>query len=288
LATKLDDSPLSYRQQGSEDWTPRNYDKKYHGTVSLREALAYSYNVSTARLGLQLGISEVMTNLERLGLERSLPGYASSLLGANSLSPFEVAQIYQTIASGGFRTSLKSIREILTAEGEPLQRYPLNVEQVIDSESAYLISTAMQDVIRLGTARRLRDFLPLKLNVAGKTGTTDDFRDSWFSGITGDRLAVVWIGRDDNQSTGLTGASGAMTVWGTMMADLAPQPLVLPEPENIEQVWIDPESGLRSARGCSNAVRLPFVRGSAPTETAPCGSESMGQSIKGWLERILK
>lgn len=288
LVTKLDDSPLRYRQQGSEDWTPGNYDKKFHGTVSLREALAHSYNVSTARLGLQLGVSNVMTNLERLGLERNIPGYASSLLGTNSLSPLEVAQIYQTIASGGFRTSLKSIREILTAEGEPLQRYPLNVEQVIDSESSYLINTAMQDVIRLGTAQRLRDFLPLELNIAGKTGTTDDFRDSWFSGITGDRLAVVWVGRDDNQPTGLSGASGAMTVWGTMMADLDPQPLILPEPENIEQIWIDSESGLRSARGCRNAVKLPFVSGSAPTETAPCGSESMGKSIKGWLERMFK
>lgn len=288
LVTRLDDSPLLLQQQGTEDWAPKNYDKKFHGSVPLYEALAHSYNVSTARLGLQLGVSKVMTNLKRLGLERNLPEYASSLLGSNSLSTLEVAQIYQTIASGGFRTSLKSIREILTAEGKPLQRYPLNVEQVIDSESSYLISVAMQDVVRQGTARRLKNYFQNELNIAGKTGTTDDFRDSWFSGITGDRLAIVWIGRDDNQSMGLTGASGAMTVWGEMMAKLDPQPLILPEPENIEQIWIDSVSGLRSGRGCKNAVLLPFIIGSGPTETVPCGSDSIGNSIKGWLERILK
>lgn len=288
LVTRLDDSPLVLQQAGTEDWAPQNYDMKFHGEVPLLDALANSYNVSTARLGLELGISQVMTNLKRLGLERDLPEYASSMLGSNSLSPLEVTQIYQTIASGGFNASLKAIREILTAEGEPLQRYPLNVEQVIDGAPPYLVTVAMQDVVRQGTARGLKSYLPASLDIAGKTGTTDDFRDSWFSGITGDRLAVVWVGRDDNQPTGLTGAIGAMTVWGEMMASLDPEPLILPEPDNIEQVWIDSVSGLRSAEGCRDAVKLPFIIGSAPAQTAPCESRSLGKSIKGWVERIFK
>ncbi|MEJ2700725.1 MAG: penicillin-binding protein 1B, partial [Desulfuromonadales bacterium] len=139
---------------------------------------------------------------------------------------------------------------------------------------------------RDGTGRRLSDYLPQDLDIAGKTGTTDDYRDSWFAGFTGDRLAVVWVGRDDNEPTGLTGAAGAMTVWGKMMAGLDPQPLILPRPDSIKQVWVDRTSGLLSDQGCRDAVELPFIAGSAPTESAPCGPHSLGKSIKGWFERI--
>jgi penicillin-binding protein 1B len=223
-----------------------------------------------------------------LGVERDLPGYASSVLGVNSLSPLEVTQIYQTLASGGFRTPLRAIREVLTAQGDPLQSYPLNIEQVVDPAPLYLLTVAMQDIVHGGTARGLSAYLPKNLDIAGKTGTTNEFRDSWFAGFTGDRLAVVWVGRDDNQPAGLTGASGAMTVWGDMMASLSPQPLVVPHPEKIEYAWIDPASGLLSADWCQDAVRLPFITGSVPTEAAPCGPPPMGRSIRGWFKRIFE
>ncbi len=288
LASRLDDSELVLKQAGTDDWAPENYDQKFHGQVPLRDALIHSYNLATVRLGLDLGVPEVMANLRRLGVERELPVFASSLLGANGMSPLEVAQIYQTLAGGGFRAPLRAIREVLTAEGEPLQRYPLNVEQVVDPASLFLLTVAMQAVVREGTGEGLVHYLPLELGVAGKTGTTDEFRDSWFAGFTGDRLAVVWVGRDDNQPAGLTGAAGAMTVWGEMMAGLDPEPLILPEPETVERVWIDGPSGRRSDAGCRDAVELPFVLGSAPTERAPCRQRSLGKSIKSWLERIFQ
>lgn len=286
LATLLDDSPLVLRQKGTADWAPQNYDQEFHGEVPLRTALANSYNVATVRLGLEIGIARVMANLQRLGLERELPEFASSLLGVNDLSPLEVAQVYQTIAAGGFRTPLRAIDAVLIADGKPLQRFPLNVEQQIDAASLHLLTTAMQDVVREGTARALVHYLPAELAVAGKTGTTDDHRDSWFAGFTGNRLAVAWVGRDDHQPTGLTGASGAMTVWGELMANLDTEPLTLPEPENVERVWIDPASGLRSRKGCPDAVELPFIAGSAPTESAPCGPGLLGDSFKGWFKRV--
>lgn len=286
LATLLDDSPLVLQQTGTADWDPQNYDKKSHGQVPLRTALVNSYNLSTVRLGLTIGVNQVMDNLHRMGVDRELTAYASSLLGANALSPIEVTQVYQTIAAGGFRTPLKAIREVLTADGEPLKRYSLEVEQVIDPTSLYLLTVALQDVVREGTARGLAAFLPADLQVAGKTGTTDDFRDSWFAGFAGDRLAVVWVGRDDDQPTGLTGAAGAMTVWGNMMAGLDPEPLILPEPDGIERIWIDPASGLLSDRGCPDAIELPFVTGSAPTESASCRPRSVGKSIKNWFKRM--
>jgi penicillin-binding protein 1B len=210
------------------------------------------------------------------------------MLGSNALSPLEVTQVYQTLASGGFRTPLSAIREVLSATGEPLQRYPLKVEQKCAPAPVYLLTNAMQEVVREGTARSLAQFLPPGLAVAGKTGTTDDYRDSWFAGFTGDRLAVVWVGRDDNEPTGLSGATGALGVWGEMMVALDPEPLLLPEPENIERVWIDAGSSQRSEEGCRDAVEWPFIIGSAPTEYAPCDPESTGRAIKGLFERIFR
>ena len=287
LATLLDDSPLDVKQPGAADWTPQNYDRQFRGQVPLREALVNSYNVADGQArpepGRAPGHGQPAADSGWSGSCRSIP---SSLLGANALSPLEVTQVYQTIAGGGFRTPLHAIRAVLTAEGKPLQRYPLKVEQEIEPAPLYLLTAAMQDVVREGTARRLSDYLPQDLDIAGKTGTTDDFRDSWFAGFTGDRLAVVWVGRDDNKPTGLTGAAGAMTVWGKMMAGLDPQPLILPQPDSIRQVWVDTASGLLSDRGCRDAVELPFIAGSAPTQSAPCGPRSLGKSIKGWFERI--
>ena len=288
LATLLDDSPLVWRERGAPDWEPRNYDKTFHGKVPLYSALANSYNVSAARLGLSLGVRKVMDNVQRLGIDRNLNAFASSLLGADGLSPFEVAQLYQPLASGGFRLPLRSIREVLTADGQPLQRFSLSVQQVIDPGPAFLTTTALQYVVREGTADGLSRYLPPDLQIAGKTGTTNDLRDSWFAGYTGDRLAVVWIGRDDNQPINMTGASGAMTVWGDMMAKLDPEPLQPPQPDNIELAWTDPANGLKADENCQNAKLLPFIRGSVPTETSPCVSQAPSEPIKSWFKRLFE
>jgi penicillin-binding protein 1B len=286
LATPLDDSRLVLRQRGTEDWEPQNYDKQFHGEVPLRLALAHSYNVSTARLGLAVGVERVVARLERLGVDRPLPAHAASLLGANELSPFEVTQVYQTLADGGFRTPLRAIREIVTADGKPLQRYALSVEQVAGPAPVYLLTRALQDVVREGTATGLSQYLAPDLTLAGKTGTTDGLRDSWFAGFSGDRVAVVWVGRDDNQPTGLTGASGAMTVWGGLMARLDPEPVVPLQPENIELAWIDPATQLRGDRNCDGAVELPFIAGSAPRDSAPCAGAV--SKTKSWLRRLFE
>lgn len=270
LVTPLDDSPLVWKQRGTTDWKPKNYDNKFHDKVQLRTALAHSYNVSTARLGIDLGIDTILDKLPKFGIERRPAPFASSLLGAFELSPMEVTQLYQTFADGGFRTPLRAIREIVTAEGKPLQRYPLNVEQVAQPAPVYLLTAALQGVVREGTAQSMTNWLPEDLHVAGKTGTTDDLRDTWFAGYTGDHVAVVWVGRDDNKSTGLTGASGAMTVWGEMMKNIQPEPLQPVVPEDIELVNVDPLTGLHNSEDCKSALSMPFIKGSAPTEIAPC------------------
>ena len=202
---------------------------------------------------------------------------------------------YICATSSGFRSPLRAIREVTTQEGRPLTRYPLAVEQVFAPEPIYLLSAAMQDVVREGTAQGLNRFLAAEIGAAGKTGTTDEQRDAWFAGFTGDRLAVVWVGYDDNRAARLAGASAALPIWGDMMAALAPEPLALAKPEGIELVWIDPQSGLRGGTSCPGASEVPFVQGSAPSERAPCSGamdaavEAVGQTVekaKSWLERL--
>jgi len=295
LLTPIDDGPFVWKSRGAPDWEPANYDRKFHGAVPLRVALAQSYNVATARLGTELGLERVLANVRRLGVERELQPFASALLGATDLSPLEVAQMYLTIASGGWRAPLRAIREVTTQEGRPLQRYPLAVEQAFAPEPMYLLTAAMQDVVREGTAQGLKNFLPPELAVAGKTGTTDEQRDAWFAGFTGDRLGVVWIGYDDNRAARLTGAGAALPVWGEMMAALAPEPLALAKPDRIELVWIDPQTGLRGSMSCAGALELPFVQGSAPEARAPCSGaldaaveavDATVERAKSWLDRL--
>jgi len=287
LVTPLDDGPLLWKERGAPDWAPENYDRQHHGQVPLRQALAQSYNVASARLGLDLGVSTVHDTIHRLGVARELPPYASSLLGAVELSPLEVAQMYQTLAAGGFRTPLRAIREVTTDDGKPLKRYSLSVEQVFAAAPVYLLTRALQDVVRDGTGVGLRNYLPATLNLAGKTGTTDELRDAWFAGFSGDRVAVVWVGHDDNTPAGLTGAAGALPVWGELMRRLDPEPLAPPLPDGVEQVWIDPVSGWRADRDCAGAVELPFWRDSAPEETAPCAT-SASRKIKNWFRRLFE
>jgi len=292
LVTPIDDGPFVWKSRGAPDWEPQNYDRKFHGIVPLRTALAQSYNAATARLGTDVGLEKVLDNVRRLGIERPLRPFASTLLGAVELSPLEVAQMYQTMANGGFKTPLRAIREVTTQEGRPLARYSLRVEQAIAPEPAYLITAAMQGVVREGTGQALKSMLPPELGIAGKTGTTDEQRDAWFAGYTGDRLAVVWVGYDDNRAAHLSGAASALPVWGDIVAALPSEPLSLPKPDTIETVLIDPASGLRADGSCPGALELPFASGSAPAGRAPCASElgvtvqEVKQRARSWLERL--
>jgi len=277
LVTPLDDSELVWRERGSPDWKPKNYDNKFNGQVPLRSALARSLNVSTARLGIELGVDRILDKLPRFGIEQRPAAFPSSLLGAYELSVLEVTQMYQTFADGGFRTPLRAIRDIVTADGQPLQRYPLTVEAVAAAAPVYLLTTALQGAVKEGTAQGLSNWVPADIQVAGKTGTTDDLRDSWFAGYTGDHVAVVWVGRDDNTSTGLTGSNGALTVWGEMMKDLHPEPLQPLMPEDIELAAVAPPAGMSAEEACLSSPLLPFIKGSAPAGVVPCDPSALPQ-----------
>ncbi len=283
LATLLDDGPLEYRQSDSI-WRPNNYDHRFHGQVMLYQALAHSYNVATARLGLDLGVAPVIAALRRLSVSRPLNPYPSLFLGATDLSPLDVTRLYLNFASGGFQVPLRAIRSILNAEGEPLQRYDLEVKRVIDPQPAYLINRALQAVVQEGTARSLNQRFSARLGLAGKTGTTNDLRDSWFAGYDGAQLAVIWMGRDDNQPMGLTGASGAMQVWAGLFAQTGVVRNEPAEPDGIVWHSVDRASGGLADTGCADTVQLPFIETGALPPPAPCAGAQRPQWIPEWLQ----
>jgi penicillin-binding protein 1B len=272
VLTPLNDTPLKLKNRQGALWIPHNYNRAAHGTIPMYRALAQSYNLATVRLGMDMGIARVSQTLKELGVEGAIPTYPAMLLGAIDLSPFEVAQMYQTLASGGFYTPLRAIREVLTAEGKPLKRYGLAVRQVIPAAPSFLINYLLTEVVSAGTARELSAELPAALPLAGKTGTTNDLRDSWFAGFGSDVLAVAWVGRDDNQPAGLSGASGAMRVWADIMKRISPSPVNLTPPAGIEWRWIDQVSGKQTDPECPGADVYPFMPASRVLDYQLCNS----------------
>ncbi len=258
----LDDSVLTLDMGGGKSWSPRNYDKRSHGSVPLLRAISKSYNQSTVRLGMQLGLENIIRTLRNLGIDAEIARLPSLLLGSLELSPYQVTQMYQTIASGGLQVPLKTVRAVLDLEGQPLKRYDLKVREYIKPETAFLTQYLLTQVVESGTAKRLQRELPSLQPLAGKTGTTNDLRDTWFAGF-GDRLlTVVWVGRDDNKPTRLTGSTGAMQVWLSIMKKVKPVPLQLLAPGNIDwQSFPDVSSPMDS---CDQSKAYPFVKGYAP------------------------
>ena len=287
LLTPLQDQKIALKDKKGRSWRPQNYDHREHGWVPLHRALALSYNLATVRLGLDLGVGRVARLLRRMGVERPVRQLPSLLLGAVELSPLDVAQVYQVLAAGGFRAPLRAIREVTDAQGQPLQRYALEVEPVVPPGPAYLIARNLVEVMRSGTGRSIRRYLPENLEVAGKTGTTDDLRDSWFAGFSADLLGVVWIGRDDNKPMGLTGASGALRLWGKVMQALNPMPLGLLPPESVHYVWVDEKTGYLSAEDCPGSIAMPFLKGSEPKLRSSClesRSDTGGDVFESWWD----
>lgn len=271
LISPISDAPVSITGMGMKDWKPKNYDGQSHGTVPLNYALAHSYNLATVRLGWELGIPSFINTLHMLGIDEDIKPYPSILLGAVNLSPMQVLGMYQVYAANGFRYAPRSIRSVVDAKGNPLQRYGLNVRQSLDPGGVYLLNYALQQVMRSGTGASAYATLPSNLNLAGKSGTTNDARDSWFAGYSGNYVAVVWLGHDDNSPIGLTGSSGALPVWINVMKQLNLAPVEPVQPTDVQWQWIDQASGNLSAQGCPGATYIPMLASTVPGQATPCG-----------------
>jgi penicillin-binding protein 1B len=271
------DEPIEYKLESGDVWKPNNYDKKVHGPVTLVRGLTQSYNLATVNLGLDVGLGPVAKTYVQLGLDEAPPKYASILLGTAQLNPVEVAQMYNTLANGGFRSPLRAVRAVVNEAGEALKAPELEVAEVKSPAAVYTLDLLLVEVMRRGTGRSATSELPDGLVVAGKTGTSNDYRDSWFAGFSGGHLVVAWVGHDDNRPTALTGTTGGLAVWSRLMGSITTTPFEPVLPESLELRWVDYYSGHETSPYCNgSAVAMPFPPGTLlqPEPSCPPGEDT--------------
>lgn len=257
LATTLHDTPLSLKGSKGSVWSPRNFDRKFRGDVPLYLALAKSLNVPTVRLGMELGIPEVSATLERLGVDKNeIRPVPSMFLGSFSLTPFEVAQMYQTVTNSGKRAKLSALRSVIDMDGNVLYQSLPRSSQAVDQQAAWLTTYAMKQGVAQGTGRFLQSQFAWAA-LAGKTGTSNDSRDSWFVGVDGREVTTVWLGRDDNKSTKLTGSSGALRVYAEYLKQRIPERLELPWPKQVTTLGFQKAANGALEMNCRSEYKLP-------------------------------
>ena len=284
LNTPINNQPITINVKGSPPWQPRNYDKKYSGSVMLMDALARSLNIPTVNIGMKVGLSKVIDTQKAMGWDNvEIPKVPAMLLGAYTISPYDVTKLYQTIANQGGRIELTTVDTIADRQGNIIYQHDKTAKQVVPQEAAFQTLFAMQQTVERGTARSLQnDYADLRL--AGKTGTTNDARDTWFVGIDGKNISTVWLGRDDNGETKLTGASGALQIYKDYLSHTYIEKLKLNKPANMKwvgitqhgswdcdsnrviPVWVN--NGQNFCGGTSNASPSPATP-PAETEIAP-------------------
>lgn len=239
LNTWIADAPISLRQPNGQVWSPQNDDRQFSGQVMLVDALTRSMNVPTVNLGMALGLPVITDTWQKLGVPKDqLHPVPAMILGALNLTPIEVAQAFQTIASGGNRAPLSALRSVIAEDGSVLYQSFPQAERAVPAQAAYMTLWTMQQVVQRGTGRQLGAKYP-GLHLAGKTGTTNNNVDTWFAGIDGREVVITWVGRDNNQPTKLYGASGAMSIYQRYLANQSPVPLNLVAPEDIVDMGVD-------------------------------------------------
>lgn len=286
LNSWLDDSPLSIKLDNGTYWQPKNYDRKFRDRVMLVDALALSLNVPTVNLGMALGLDATKNTLQALGVPGDrITNLPSRLLGALELTPLETAQMFQTIANNGQRSPLTILRYVLTDKGELVyQNYPQQI-QAVSKQSAYLTTYAMQQVVESGTSRSLKGkYGAFKL--AAKTGTSNDSRDSWFTGIDGKNVAVIWIGLDDHSPMKLTGATGALKIYSEYLQNNPPKRLLLPTPQNIRMMSID-DNGQWQCDSNSGRRMLPVWTDNPQSLCVNNNQSAPSQQVPTWVTEML-
>ncbi len=257
LGTLLEDTPLTVPLEEGKVWQPENYDKTYRESVPLFRALSQSVNVPMVRLGLEVGLEEVASTLQKLGIEKPTELYPSLLLGALPLSPFEVTQMYNTIASNGYFEPLTSITAITTADNNLVYQDKEGTNSRFAWDNMFMLEYNLKHAARVGTARKLHQTFPLK-QFAGKTGTTNDLRDSWFAGYDQRHVTVVWLGRDDNAPIGLTGSQGALELYIDYAKRAPMYSLTNERPDTIRWGYFSELTGKQVPPRCGKVAQLPM------------------------------
>ncbi len=301
-STLVEDAPFTLMSD-SGLWRPENYDKTYSGHVTLRTALERSLNVATARMAQEIGIESVVETARAMGIESPLKRVPSLALGTSEVTPLEIAAAYAALPNSGMRVIPQSIKEVVDPDGRVLERRTVEVASALTPQQAYLLAYLLQGVVDRGTARGIRA-MGFDRPVAGKTGTTSDYKDAWFIGFTPELLALVWVGFDrsgpsdpqeaasvqasmEGGALGLTGAQAALPIWVDYMkgaTDGQPVGRFDPPPGVIFRE-IDPKTGLLATKACPGAVREAFIEGTEPRQT--CEGPDAGPGLFRWLKQLI-
>jgi penicillin-binding protein 1B len=284
LATLIADKAITLSTENGQIWRPKNYDGQYRGQVHLIDALVSSLNVPTVNLGMALGLDNVAQAIHLLGYQDDIVTRPSMLLGALNMSPMQINQLYIPVANHGVGETSHAIESIVSARGETLWQFQASEQAIISTQAAYLLNFALNKVTTSGTASSLTWRLKDK-KIAGKTGTTNDLRDSWFVGYDNDILVTTWVGRDDNKPTKLTGSSGALILFAEFMQKAGAVSLQVKVPASVELVRFDNKSGRAVSQTCDNSQLLPAVT-TGLIYDRQCEEDPKNIKQKSWLEKL--
>ena len=273
--------PVDIKIAGSPDWQPENFEHDINGPIPMVKGLARSLNLATINLGMEIGLDTVRQSLQRFGIAEEPPRIPSLLLGTFELTPLDVAQLYTGLANGGFKTNLRAVRAVLAADGKALKAFNLDVAPVAMPDAVFEVQMMMEQVIQRGTGAAARAILPTGVVVAGKSGTSSDLRDSWFAGFSGNAVAVVWVGYDDDRVTGLTGSAGALGVWDRLLTGIGPTSLSNVMPDTLHPVTIDFSTGYLPSAACASDPVTVYAPLSFTPPAAPSGCTAFGVSAPG-------
>jgi len=282
LATVLEDKPITLTSDEGTQWSPKNYDGEYRQHVNLVDALVESLNIPTVNLGMEIGLTNVASTFHVLGFNKDIAARPSILLGSINMSPVEVNQFYLPIASNGFSKQGHAITRIISSNDVTLWEFTPTNSQLFSSQASYLLNYALSKVTTRGTAKSLTWRLKDK-SVLGKTGTTNDQRDSWFVGFDNKHLVTSWVGRDDNKPTQLTGSSGALVLFADYMNKQGVTNKLMKKPESIEQITFEKATGNAVSDNCNETISLPantHYLEKLKTCTAPPSKKS------SWLDKL--
>jgi penicillin-binding protein 1B len=268
-ASWLPDELTTYVVEG-KNWSPQNYDGQYRGRVTMRQALEQSLNIPTVHLAFAAGLGNIITTAQSVGIKSPIKPAPSLALGAFEVTPIELAGAYAALDNDGQKPYLLSLKEVVTETGEVQQRRNVDITSVTTPAKSYIITNMLEGVMTRGTAKSGRQ-LGVDFPCAGKTGTTSEYRDSWFVGYTTDLLVLVWVGFDDNRTTHLSGAQGALGIWCKFVNRVRPwiNPQPFRPPPGVEERIICNSSGLQATPFCTDKRLEVFLSGQAPTEYCP-------------------
>jgi len=270
--TIVNDVPVVVKLSAKTNWAPQNYDHSANGPVPVVRALSQSLNLAAVNVGLDVGVDKVADEFTQLGLGQRPEPNPAIILGAVNATPLDVTQMYETLANDGFRTPLRAVRAVLDEHGQPLKAFTLEVSQAADPVAVYQLDRMMVVAVNRGTAAPARSKLG-SLVVAGKTGTTSDYRDNWFAGFSGSHVAVVWVGYDDNASTSFSASSAALPVWAQIMSGIETTSWNEPLPEGLVETTIDFATGAGVNEQCATDIlRIAVPQGTQPVMKEGCSN----------------